>query len=204
MGSFDPRENVGHTLSSYPSYIISLTLLIAISIIVLRVFVRRDYLHRGRLSVISAALQTGVFFAYGGFPSIYLPCEWPVSYINFPIRVICLTCLAIGLVIMLFGIFRLGVLRSFGLQTGVLKENSYYQVTRNPQILGCVLYVIGFMILWPSWFALGWGLSLIFILHVMVLTEEEHLSNTLGQAYERYCKKVPRYIGFVKKSQQDN
>lgn len=181
-------------------YLLSLSVLMAISIIVLRVFVRRDYLRRGRLTVATAAIQALVFFVFGGFPSIYLPSEWPVSHVNFPLRVIGLICVASGLVIMFVGIFRLGLLRSFGLQTGELKESSYYQVTRNPQILGCVLYMIGFMILWPSWYALGWALSLIAILHVMVLTEEEHLRNAFGQDYEQYCKRVPRYLGYPKKS----
>ena len=94
------------------------------------------------------------------------------------------------------GIYRLGFLRSMGLLTGDLKETSYYRATRNPQVLGCVLYVIGFIILWPSWFALGLGLSLLVILHVMVLTEEEHLHNAYGQAYKQYCNKVPRYLGY--------
>jgi protein-S-isoprenylcysteine O-methyltransferase Ste14 len=100
---------------------------------------------------------------------------------------------------MLVGIYRLGILRAFGLQVDELQESSYYQVSRNPQVLGCVLYVIGFVILWPSWFALGWGLSLLFVLHVMVLTEEGHLRNTFGQDYEAYCNKVPRYLGYPKK-----
>ena len=185
-------------------YSLSLSLLITISILILRVIVRRDYLLRGHLSIVSAALQALVFFGYGGFPSIYLPSDWPVSYINLPSRVLGLTSLSIGLVIMLVGIFRLGIRRSFGLQTGVLKESSYYQVSRNPQVFGCVLYVIGFVILWPSWFAVGWGLSLILILHVMVLTEEEHLRNSFGQDYDQYRRRMPRYLGYPKKSQQDN
>lgn len=101
---------------------------------------------------------------------------------------------------MFIGIVRLGLLRSLGLQTTMLKETSYYQVSRNPQVLGCVLYVLGFMVLWPSWYALGWGLSLIAILHVMVLTEEEHLRNTYRQNYILYCKRVPRYLGYPKNS----
>jgi protein-S-isoprenylcysteine O-methyltransferase Ste14 len=111
-------------------------------------------------------------------------------------RVIGLTSLSIGLAIMFIGIYRLGLIRAFGLQTGVLVKSSYYRVTRNPQVLGCVLYVIGFIVLWPSWYALGWGLSLMVILHVMVLTEEEYLFHTYAQDYEQYCKRVPRYLGF--------
>jgi protein-S-isoprenylcysteine O-methyltransferase Ste14 len=185
-------------VSNLTVYLISLSVIITVSILVLRVFVRRDYLRRGCLSIGSAALQALVFFALGGFPSIYLPGDWPVSHVNLPLRIIGLTSLSTGLVIMFIGIFRLGLLRSFGLQTGVLKETSYYHVTRNPQILGCVLYMIGFMILWPSWYALGWGLSLMAILHIMVLTEEEHLRNTYGQDYEQYCTRVPRYLGYPK------
>jgi len=185
-------------MSILPVYLLSLSALIAISIVILRVIVRRDYLRRGRLSVGSAALQAFVFFVFGGFPSIYLPSEWPVSHVNLPLRVIGLTSITIGLGILLLGMFRLGILRSLGLQTGVLKESSSYRLTRNPQILGCVLYVIGFIILWPSWYALGWGLSLIAILHVMALTEEEHLRNTYGQDYEQFCNRVPRYLGYLR------
>jgi protein-S-isoprenylcysteine O-methyltransferase Ste14 len=164
-----------------PIYLISISLMIVAAMVVLRVFVRRDYMQRGCLSVRSSALLTLVFFAGGGFPSIYLPGDWPVSGVNLPLRVI-----GLGL----------GILRSIGLQTGVLKETNFYRVSRNPQVLGCVLYVIGFVILWPSWYAMGWGLGLIFVMHIMVLTEEEHLLNTYGQDYEQYCKEVPRYLGF--------
>jgi protein-S-isoprenylcysteine O-methyltransferase Ste14 len=174
--------------------------MIGASLLVLRVFVRRDYLRRGTLTISSASLQALVFFVYGGFPSIYLPGDWPVSHVNFPPRVIGLTSLTIGLLIMFIGIYRLGILRSFGLQTGMLKESSYYHWSRNPQVLGCVLYVIGFIILWPSWYALGWGLSLMLILHVMVLTEEEHLLDIYGQDYVLFSKRVPRYLGYKMKS----
>ena len=177
-------------------YLPSLSLLMGVSLLVLRGFVRRDYLCRGRLYIPSAILQALVFFAFGGYPSLYLPGDWPVSPVNLVLRVIGLASLTIGLVIMFIGVYRLGFLRSVGLQKGELKDTSYYRATRNPQVLGCVLYVIGFVILWPSWFALGWGLSLLAILHVMVLTEEEHLHNTYGQDYEQYCNRVPRYLGY--------
>lgn len=183
-------------MSTFALYLLFLSLLIGVSLLVLRLVVRRDYLRRGRLSNPSALLQALVFFAFGGFPSLYLPSNWPVSPVNLVLRVIGLASLTIGLLIMLIGVYRLGLLRSMGLQTDELKETSYYRATRNPQVLGCVLYVIGFVILWPSWFALGWGLSLLAILHVMVLTEEEHLRNTYGQDYEQYCNKVPRYLGY--------
>ena len=184
-------------------YLLSLFVLFDISILVLRVIVRKDYMRRGTLSIRSAFLQALVFFVYGGFPSIYLPDDWPVSQVNLPLRVIGLASLFIGLVIMFIGIYRLGIIRSLGMQSDELKKSSYYQVTRNPQVLGCVLYIIGFIILWPSWYAVGWGLSLLVILHVMVLTEEEHLRNLHGQDYELYRNNVHRYLGYPNKSAQD-
>jgi protein-S-isoprenylcysteine O-methyltransferase Ste14 len=34
------------------------------------------------------------------------------------------------------------------------------------------------------------------IAHMMVLTEEEHLLDVYDEEYERYCERVPRYLGF--------
>jgi protein-S-isoprenylcysteine O-methyltransferase Ste14 len=183
-------------------YLLSITLLFMGAVFIFRVPVRRDYLRRGRLSVGTSVLQALLFYAYGGFPSLYLPAEWPVSHVNLVLRVIGLTLITSGLAVILVGILRLGLLRSFGRQAGVLRETGFYRVTRNPQVLGCVLYVIGFVILWPSCYALGWGLMFAPIIHIMVLTEEQHLRNTYGEEYERYCSRVPRYLGFPKGRQR--
>lgn len=190
-------------MSTLTIFSVSISILTVISILLLRYPVRRDYLQRGQLQVHTSILQVIIFFTYGGFPIIYLPSDWPVTYVTPIYRLIGLIILTTGMAIILIGIYRLGILRSFGVQIGVLKESSYYRVSRNPQVLGCVLYVFGFIILWPSWYALGWGGSLQVILHVMVLTEEEHLHNAFGQEYENYCQNVPRYIGFPKQIRRE-
>jgi len=181
------------------TYLLSITLLIAISIFALRIYVRRDYLNKGNLSAGSAVLQAFIFFTFGGFPIFYLPVDWPVSHVIPILRVAGLTCMVLGLAVLFVAMFRLGVPRSFGLQIGELKRTDFYRVTRNPQVLGCFLYVVGFTFLWPSWYALGWCLSLFAIIHLMVITEEEYLSNSFNQDYELYCKSVPRYLGYPKK-----
>jgi hypothetical protein len=127
--------------------------------------------HTPHLTVFPAALQALLFFLYGGFPYIYLPGDWPMLHVNVFLKLIGLTCIIAGLVNVLLGIFRLGLRRSLGLNTGMLKEADLYQISRNPQVMGCILYVTGFVILWPSWYALGWGLSFLPIIHMMVLTE---------------------------------
>jgi protein-S-isoprenylcysteine O-methyltransferase Ste14 len=183
-------------MSTRVIYLFSISLLLMAAVLILRVFVRGDYQRIGRLSFIVATIQALLFFVYGGLPYIYLPDDWPVSQVNLVLQILGLLFITIGLAIVLFGIFRLGILRSFGLQTGVLKTTGFYRLSRNPQVLGCALYVIGFVILWPSWYALGWGLVFVPIIHLMVLTEEEHLLNIHGNEYLRYCNRVPRYLRF--------
>jgi protein-S-isoprenylcysteine O-methyltransferase Ste14 len=190
-------------MNMFTIYTLSLILLIAISIIVLRVFVRRDYLQRGQLTISSAILQALIFFLFSGFPILYLPDDWPKTHINLFLQAAGLASLTLGLAILFTSMFRLGVLRSLGLQTGPLKNTDSYRKTRNPQVIGYYLYGVGFGLLWPSWYALGWGLSLTGTIHLMVLTEEEHLRNAYGQDYEQYCQRVPRYLGYTKKLERD-
>jgi len=179
-------------------YLISIFLFLIVAVLALRIFVRRDYQRIGHLTVFSATLQALLFFVYGGFPVIYLPGDWPVSQVNLLWRIVGLICITVGLAIMLLGVFRLGLRRSLGLQTEMLKEADCYRISRNPQVLGCMLYVTGFVILWLSWYAFGWGLSFVPIIHLMVFTEEEHLLNIYGGEYLQYCNRVPRYLGFPK------
>jgi protein-S-isoprenylcysteine O-methyltransferase Ste14 len=61
------------------------------------------------------------------------------------------------------------------------------------------LVVIGVVVLWPSWYALGWVVLYGIVVHLMVLTEEEHLRAVHGEEYERYCSRVPRYLGILQR-----
>jgi protein-S-isoprenylcysteine O-methyltransferase Ste14 len=54
----------------------------------------------------------------------------------------------------------------------------------------------GFVVLWPSGYALGWFFLFAILMHMMILTEEEHLQRIHGEEYVQYCKQVPRYLGF--------
>jgi protein-S-isoprenylcysteine O-methyltransferase Ste14 len=187
-------------MSTLAFYSISLFILIVASIVILRIFVRRDYMQRGCLSAITAVLQACLFFLYGGYPAVYLPPDWPVSHVCFPIQAFGWICITLGLAVLLIGMSRLGILQSLGLRVKVMKRSDFYSYSRNPQVIGCAIYVLGFVILWPSVLALGWAAALIIILHIMVLTEEEHLLKTFNEDYERYCNRIPRYIGFPGKS----
>jgi protein-S-isoprenylcysteine O-methyltransferase Ste14 len=62
------------------------------------------------------------------------------------------------------------------------------------------LLVIGAVVLWPSCYALGWVVLYGIVAHMMVLTEEDHLRDVFGEEYERYCGRVPRYLGILQES----
>lgn len=58
-----------------------------------------------------------------------------------------------------------------------------YAITRNPQLLACILAAVGYVLLWLSWHSIGWLVVLIIVAHVMVLTEEEHLRRIFNSEY---------------------
>ena len=84
--------------------------------------------------------------------------------------------------------------KAFGLKIEGITSQGPYKVSRNPQILGGYLLVIGTAVQRPSLYALGWVLMYALIAHWMIITEEEHLSRQFGEEYQRYCSEVPRYL----------
>ena len=54
--------------------------------------------------------------------------------------------------------------------------------------------------LWPSWHMMMSLLLYVVLVHLMVLTEEEHLLARYGNEYLRYCEQVPRYIGVPRRN----
>jgi len=176
-------------------YLFAYVALLIAGLFILRVVVRREYRNRGRLTPLPCTLQAVLFIAYGGFPALYLGTDWPAVHVNPVQRALGLFLLYGGLAILLYGMLVLGVLRSLGAgQTGLLRSG-LYRCTRNPQALACGAYVVGFTLLWPSWYALGWAVLFAILIHAMVVTEEEHLRSLHGHSHDNYCRKAPRYLG---------
>jgi len=177
-------------------YLLSAFLLLLAAWVAFRLFGRRDYRRQGRLMPFSLLLETLVFFLWGGFPYLYGPSDWPAVHLGPILKAIGWTSLGVGLAVMFAAMAGLGLRRTLGQGPNPLKQTGLYHLTRNPQIVGCGLYGIGFALLWPSWYALGWAALYAVIAHMMVLTEEEHLREVHGEAYARYCERVPRYLAF--------
>ena len=89
-----------------------------------------------------------------------------------------------------------GLRRAFGVQASGLVQSGPYRLSRNPQILGGYLLVLGVALQSPSLYSLGWIILYGIIGHMMIVTEEEYLAREYGTAYERYAEEVPRYLRF--------
>jgi protein-S-isoprenylcysteine O-methyltransferase Ste14 len=190
---------------SLPVYSVSVLVLVVATFIVFRLLVRRDYRRRGRLTALSSLLELLVWASYMGFPYLYNPPQWAWFWsqevpVGPTLRIIGVTCIAAGLVSAFGTMAWFGLRRAFGLEVGQLIRLGPYRFTRNPQLLGGSLLVIGSVLLWPSWYAVGWAVLYGVVAHLMVLTEEEHLRAVFGDAYVRYCEQVPRYLGLRRRS----
>jgi len=178
-------------------YLISYILLLSFGILVLRYLVPRDYLKHGKLSPIITFLQALLFFLFGGFPYLYLVKDWPAVHVSPIVHIIGMSLICIGLGFLFYGMIRLGIIRSLGRGAPHLIRTDLYRLSRNPQAIACGLYVVGFTILWPSWYALGWMVLYFLFINWMVLAEEEHLRKIHGQTYMEYYKLVPRYFSLT-------
>jgi len=184
-------------LMKIASYLSLLSLVVLFGYLVFRVAVRRDYERKGRLSAFSTLLEGLIFFLHANLSYTFLPARWP-AFPSLPDNefhnAVGLGILAIGIVITLWSMISLGLCRALGQQTGSLYRSGFYQYSRNPQVIAYSLVVIGFALLWPSIYGLGWILVYGAIVHMMVRTEEEHLGRIFSSEYEDYCKEVPRYL----------
>jgi protein-S-isoprenylcysteine O-methyltransferase Ste14 len=140
-----------------------------------------------------------------GFPYLYNPPGWAAFwsskvFVTTPFRITGIICIAVGLASAFGTMFWFGLRRAFGLGVNKLIRSGPYRLSRNPQLVAGSLLIIGTILLWPSWCALGWAALYGGVAHMMVMTEEEHLRNVYGEEYVIYCEQVPRYLGFRSKS----
>ena len=173
--------------------------LLGFAYIVFRGIVRSDYRKRGKLRTLASILQLLVFCGYFFFPYLFNPPEWTYfwrlsgSGTRYG-QLIGLVIICIGFLVAFGTMVWFGIGKAFGLNVDGLAIQGPYKISRNPQVLGGYLLVIGTSIQWISLFSLGWVLIYAIISHWMVITEEEHLSWIYGEEYEKYCSEVPRYL----------
>ncbi len=84
-----------------------------------------------------------------------------------------------------------------------LNRKGFYAYSRNPMYLGAFVFLTGLNMMSFDMTILYAALGVTTILvmaayHSVVIGEESFLKSKYGEQYESFCKKVPRYIGFVR------
>ena len=165
--------------------------------VLFRYLVRNDYLKKGKLSPVSATLEFVFFALHANSMYLFIPVKWPnlpplakTTLLYYP----SLFLIILGLVVVFIAMIPLGYNRTMGLKSKNLKTNGLYKFTRNPQLIGYYMLLIGFAFSYPSFYSAGWIIIFGIITHLMVITEEEYLLKIYGEKYKHYCKHVPRYL----------
>lgn len=179
-----------------------MALLIAGGLLLLALYtfsrVRSDYRERGSLTRPVALLQTGFFVPYALSSYLFLDSRLTaIASRGLALAIAGLLMLA-GLATVLLSMPFLGR-RSFGQEIGRLHTSGIYRYSRNPQLVGSFLFIVGYALLWPSLPGLLWAGLWLPISWLMVRAEEEHLEQVFGEEYTAYCRRTPRFVGLPRR-----
>jgi protein-S-isoprenylcysteine O-methyltransferase Ste14 len=185
-------------MKPYIEYITVCVSAIGFTLVIFRIIVKHDYDTKGKLTGSSAFLETLTFFLINYAAYQYMPSDWPAVHVSGGLMLTGLALAAAGSIVISFAMSGLGFSCTLGQEADSLRQDGLYRISRNPQIIGYALFVLGCAALWPSWYSLCWLCQTAAACHIMVLTEEEFLQSLHGRDYEDYCDKTPRYLGRVK------
>jgi protein-S-isoprenylcysteine O-methyltransferase Ste14 len=194
-------SGMSDSVITFPAYV-NLLLLAALLAAAFYVFarVRADYRTCGRLTRPVAILQVTYFCVYALCSYIFLDSRLSHIRTDGALFALALILMAIGFLLVLISMPFLGR-RSFGYEVGGLRTSGLYRFSRNPQLVGGFFFIIGYVMLWPSWQGAVWASLWLPIMHLMVRGEEEHLEHVFGSQYRDYCTRTPRYLGIPSKNQ---
>ncbi len=91
-----------------------------------------------------------------------------------------------------------GLKNVIGMEDGLITDGPY-RYTRNPQYIGDSLSIIGYIVLTNSGMVLIIGVLGVILNLLAPYTEEPWLEERYGERYREYKRRVPRFIGKVKK-----
>ena len=95
----------------------------------------------------------------------------------------------------LAAIRKLSLRQTLGLE-GRLLTSGIYRYSRNPQYVTHVLLVVAIVLITNSMLVLTVGVFYSLWFMISPFSEELWLEKQFGRAYEEYCNRVPRFIGF--------
>jgi len=76
-----------------------------------------------------------------------------------------------------------------------LVTTGIYRFTRNPMYVGMAILLVAVGVWFGSWaFVPAAGLFILYLTRYQIIPEEQMLRKKFGEAYDRYCEKVRRWI----------
>ena len=139
--------------------------------------------------------KLAIFLTWTGFFSQFF---YDIRFIRLPLiaNQLAIAIFFIGLGIALISILNLGFSTRFGIpkEKTVFKTRGLYSYSRNPMYIGFGLMTIASVV-----FAFNPVIAVLasyggIIHHKIILAEEAFLRQAFGKQYEKYCKKVRRYL----------
>lgn len=164
--------------------------------------IEQDYEARGRLSKLTSMASWTLYLLHAGLTmSAARHPSRPLPVRRKPAVTLGGTCALLGST--LFGASALKF-RSFeqvsGLEAGELMTSGPYRFSRNPQIVGWGLALLGASLAGRSGAALLLTATFFFVHRLHAPIEERHLERTFGEQYRRYRANVPRFLSLPTKS----
>ena len=159
---------------------------------------RRDYELRGQLSTVTSGAGWTLYLTHL-FVTLAAALHSGRSLLLGRKLSICL-----GGSLVLFGSwFFVAAVRKFrsfeqmsGTETGNLVTRGPYRHSRNPQIVGWGLVLLGASLAGRSPKALLLTAAFFLLHRLYFVSEEQHLERTFGEEYRRYRSTAPRFLGF--------
>jgi len=102
-----------------------------------------------------------------------------------------------GNILALVGAKQLGVETTTG-AAGPFFATGVYRYSRNPQYVGNILLLIGWIVLSASAWVVPYAVLAVGALTLTPLAEEPWLQEKYGDAYRSYCRSTPRYFGLMR------
>lgn len=118
-----------------------------------------------------------------------------------PLKIVALLLLGLSLLLHALGLRGLGSSWRVGTSRdhpGALVTHGIYAFSRNPILLGLILYALSVWLTYPNPLLLTTLGVVLATVHVQVRREEAFLSRQHGSAYAAYRKRVGRYVTLVR------